>query len=290
MKWTRLLAAPGLLWGLVAAPAEVVVLDAVADNTMYQEAEGAHSNGAGQHFIAGATAALELRRALLRFDPAAQIPAGASITSVTLELYMSRTGSGAAPVSLHRALADWGEGTSDAIDQEGQGVPATPGDATWLFSFYPDTLWANPGGDFVESASATTSVAYDGYYVWSGPGPVADVQSWVADPGANFGWVLVGDELNSRTAKRFDSRQNPVPEQHPKLTVQYTIPVLPGDLDCSGAVDFGDINPFVLFLSNFAGWQAAYPDCPAANGDADLNGTYPSFEDINPFVTLLTTR
>jgi hypothetical protein len=62
----------------------------------------------------------------------------------------------------------------------------------------------------------------------------------------------------------------------------------PGDLNCDGAVDFGDINPFVLYLSNFSSWQAAYPGCPAENGDISGDGTYPSFADINPFVALLS--
>jgi hypothetical protein len=64
--------------------------------------------------------------------------------------------------------------------------------------------------------------------------------------------------------------------------------VVTGDLDCSGCVDFGDINPFVQFLADFNGWQATYPNCPPANGDINGDGTFPSFGDINPFVALLT--
>jgi hypothetical protein len=62
-----------------------------------------------------------------------------------------------------------------------------------------------------------------------------------------------------------------------------------GDLNCDGAVNFGDINPFVQYLSNFAAWQAAFPNCPAINGDINGDGIYPSFGDINPFVALLTS-
>jgi hypothetical protein len=61
-----------------------------------------------------------------------------------------------------------------------------------------------------------------------------------------------------------------------------------GDLNCDGSVNFGDINPFVLYLSNFTAWQAAYTNCDARNGDINGDGTYPSFGDINPFVALLT--
>ncbi len=61
-----------------------------------------------------------------------------------------------------------------------------------------------------------------------------------------------------------------------------------GDLNCDGSVGFGDINPFVLYLSNFAAWQATYSGCPPEVGDINGDGLYPDFEDINPFVALLT--
>jgi hypothetical protein len=53
---------------------------------------------------------------------------------------------------------------------------------------------------------------------------------------------------------------------------------------------FGDVNAFVQYLSNFAGWQAAYPACEPRNGDINGDGTYGylSFGDINPFVALLS--
>ena len=62
----------------------------------------------------------------------------------------------------------------------------------------------------------------------------------------------------------------------------------PGDLNCDGSVDFKDINPFVLYLSNFSDWQTTYAGCPPENGDTNGDGTYPSFRDINPFVALLS--
>jgi hypothetical protein len=62
--------------------------------------------------------------------------------------------------------------------------------------------------------------------------------------------------------------------------------VCPGDLNCDGVVNFGDINPFVLILSNFALWQQTYPGCPWQNGDVNGNDGV-GFEDINPFVALV---
>jgi len=63
-----------------------------------------------------------------------------------------------------------------------------------------------------------------------------------------------------------------------------------GDMNCDGAINFGDINPFVTFLSNFAAWQGEFPGCNAANGDINCDGIFGqgSFGDINPFVALMT--
>jgi hypothetical protein len=60
-----------------------------------------------------------------------------------------------------------------------------------------------------------------------------------------------------------------------------------GDLNCDGVVNFDDINPFVLALSDPAGYAAAYPDCRLLNGDCDGDGDV-DFDDINGFVALLS--
>lgn len=65
------------------------------------------------------------------------------------------------------------------------------------------------------------------------------------------------------------------------------LPAARGDLNCDGRVSFGDINPFVLFLSSYDAWLNAYPGCNPVNGDINGDGVYPSFGDINPFVALL---
>ncbi|MEW6252149.1 MAG: hypothetical protein AB1716_16040 [Planctomycetota bacterium] len=60
----------------------------------------------------------------------------------------------------------------------------------------------------------------------------------------------------------------------------------PGDLNCDGHVDFDDINPFVLALTDPAGYAIAYPNCNILNGDCNGDGLV-NFDDINPFVALL---
>ncbi len=60
-----------------------------------------------------------------------------------------------------------------------------------------------------------------------------------------------------------------------------------GDLNCDEQVNFGDINPFVLALTNPGAYAASYPGCDILNGDINGDGSV-DFSDINPFVALLT--
>ncbi|MDX1388559.1 MAG: hypothetical protein R3344_05190, partial [Acidobacteriota bacterium] len=105
----------------------------------------------------------------------------------------------------------------------GGGGPSAAGDATWIHTFWDTSFWAAAGGDFVAGASASTTVDQNGPYTWgSTAGMVADVQSWLDNPGNNFGWIVLGDESTAPlpSAKRFDSRENAATA--PVLTVNFT--------------------------------------------------------------------
>ncbi len=60
-----------------------------------------------------------------------------------------------------------------------------------------------------------------------------------------------------------------------------------GDMNCDGAVTVGDINPFVLALTDPVGYAAAFPDCNLLNGDCTDDGAL-TVGDINCFVELVT--
>lgn len=204
-----------------SANAAIINLMPSKDNTLYEfdPKEGDNSNGAGFYFFAGETVMSELRRGVLAFDVAGSIPPGSIITSVTLTMNMSRThGDTARIVELHKLLADWGEGTSHAQGEEGDGAPAMPNDATWRHRFFDTIFWSMQGGDFSAIVSASQSVGPVGQYTWSSAQMVADVQSWVNDPASNFGWLVLGDESAAGTTKRFDTRESASP---PVLTIQY---------------------------------------------------------------------
>lgn len=202
--------------GVEGAAAASHTLQAAADNTIFSE--NTNSNGAGQHLFTGRIAPpnTDVRRALLRFD-LSTLPPGATIREARLRLVMNKTIAGATPVRVHRLTASWGEGSSDAFGEEGTGIAPAAGDATWLHREFSGTPWASPGGDFIQSASATTSVAGNGPHLWEGAGLVADVQRWIDFPQENLGWILIGDESQGPTAKRFASRQHPSASDRPLL-------------------------------------------------------------------------
>ena len=191
------------------------------DNTLYEfdPKEGDFSNALGFHFFAGNTAMSEIRRGVLAFDIAGSIPPGSTITAASLSLNMSRSPTNTAyVVELHNLLADWGEGTSIAPGEEGEGAPATANDATWRHRFFDTIFWTTQGGDFSATVSASQSVGGTGHYTWSSTQMVADVQSWLDNPASNFGWLVLGDETAIATAKRFDTRESASP---PMLTIEF---------------------------------------------------------------------
>jgi uncharacterized repeat protein (TIGR01451 family) len=196
------------------------------DTSLYEE-NGNFSNGQGDYLFAGVTGSTNgnnIRRALLAFDVAGAVPPGSTIVTASLRLRLSQNGpAGSEPVALYRLLTDWGEGSSDAGGEEGTGTTATAGDATWTHAISPSTTWATPGGDFVGTASATTTVGISegSAYFWRSSQLVTDVEIWLDSPTTNFGWVLRGNEASAPTAKRFDSRDNPISTDQPLLTIEY---------------------------------------------------------------------
>jgi hypothetical protein len=204
-----------------------IEITASLDNTLYESSTVNQSNGVGDYFFVGKTNQGLRRRALIFFDLARQIPINAVIDSVNLILHVSRTTSDTMTISLHRVLAQWGEGNSNAIGQEGSGAEAQVGDATWIYSQYSSIKWSAGGGEYNAIPIARQVVGDVGFYQWrSSTKMVSDVQSWLAEPAMNFGWLLRGDESKSASTKRFDSRQNVNTSLRPMLVVFYSLPTL----------------------------------------------------------------
>jgi spore coat protein A, manganese oxidase len=243
---------------LAPALADTVTLNPSKDSTLYEPIAPSFtdmSDGKGMTMFTGRVKDADadpgsgtrpaLRRAVLAFDIAGNIPAGATINSVQLTLYADKVGTTTSyNVDLLRLLADWGEGTSDTGNsKQGQGELPTPCDATWHHRFYTGCatgtlFWSLPGGDYSLTISATKAVANVGFYTWgSTSGLVSDVQSWLNNPSQNFGWIIRSYESSGppyvvQTTKRFATRENTgitngVPWK-PRLVVDYTPLVVTG--------------------------------------------------------------
>ena len=93
-----------------------------------------NSSGACDSVFAGQlrTTVLTARRALLQFDIAGDLPAGATINSVTLSMTITRGGNNAdSTMTLHPINAAWVEGPEGCgVRGGGQGEP-TAGGVTW---------------------------------------------------------------------------------------------------------------------------------------------------------------
>jgi hypothetical protein len=219
------LAVLALVGLMTPARAATVAIPAVRDTTLIEDPNGALANGAGPAIFAGRTAASDngVRRALVVFDLVQGLPAippsAMSIDGAALVL-TNLTESNVAPAEyrLHRVLADWGEGTS--ASSGGFGAPATPGDATWIHTFYAETFWMHNGAQFVGQPSARVVVAGPGVYRFEGDGLLRDVRFWARHPERNFGWILIGDETHGQTARAFASRENPASALRPLLEIR----------------------------------------------------------------------
>ena len=219
----------GGIYKVVAAQVSTATLNPSKDNTMFSELTS--NSDAGGKLTSGRTNVGNLRRALFGFNVAGQLPAGAIVTSAQLTLNLNQTTATTdAGMSLYRLSQDWGEGTSDPLGNGGgAGVAATAGDATWAARFYDPTsptLWSTAGGSYNASPSSTATVGTTaGQYLWTSALLATDVQGWVNTPATNFGWVLIGDEVNNQSSRRFDSREGTA-NLRPALALNYN-PVLP---------------------------------------------------------------
>tara|TARA_R110001592_G_scaffold50449_1_gene156030 strand:+ start:20 stop:4822 length:4803 start_codon:yes stop_codon:yes gene_type:complete len=207
-----------------------VNIPARRDVTLFEDDQGALANGAGPNFFVGTNSDGLIRRGLIQFDVAGNIPEGSLVMDSTLRLRASgAVGTAAAqPVGLHLVTAPWTEGDVNAGDPGADGAPADADEATWIHSSYDTALWATPGGDFDPTARATTSVAGAGAYTWKSAEMLADTQAWLDDPASNEGWLLLGNESAGNTVKAFRSDEHITLSELPVFSVVFSLNGGPG--------------------------------------------------------------
>ncbi len=214
-----------------AAPAATVTLTAAKDAAIYSDIYTGNANGAGIYVHVGTNSEGNYRRGLMQFD-LSSIPAGSTITAVTLTLWVDTMGNSgpSEAIELHKLTQSWNEGSTNPTGGGGgHGAPATTGDVTWIYRNFTSQAWTNQGGTFSGTVSASTVVtSASGTKTWSTAGMVTDVQAWLTTPSTNFGWLLKGNEGTDQTARRISSRQNPTVSERPTLSVTYTPPPTTG--------------------------------------------------------------
>jgi hypothetical protein len=221
--------------------AATIMLDADRDASIFQNNVN-NSSGAANGLIVGTNAQSSARRAAIAFDVAGALPAGAVVQDVKLHLVLGAVAGGGGgaggpetvAIGLYPLLANWGEGNAqqqtpptDGLGGQGQGVAAAAGDVTWNASFHGATSWATPGGDFMApaSASALIDALVGGTKTWSSTAElVSDVQSWLDNPGGNFGWMLINtDETTANTGRTFYSSEVATAAFRPQLEITYEV-------------------------------------------------------------------
>jgi hypothetical protein len=115
----------------------------------------------------------------------------------------------------------------------------------------------------------------------------------VLDPQENL--ILAGGTNSGDfpvTPDAFDPAYSGGDYGYDAFVVFFELPNQYGDLNCDGAINGYDIDPFVLALTSapdFAAYYAVYPGCDGMLADCSGDGGVNGF-DIDPFVQLLTGR
>jgi hypothetical protein len=224
-----------VLFAVAHGDAASLTLQPSADTTLFEIAPD--NNLGGADFLNAGTAGNGNRnRGLMVFDLTG-VPVGSVVTEVTLSVEVVRqpvTGLENSLFSLRRVFQPWGEGVQAPESSPGLGVPAVAGEATWTHRFFGGATWSQPGGeagvDFADTASALTSSGGQGEIVTfeSSAALIDDVNSWINQAGANFGWMLVTEsEELGKTARSFASRESGF---GPTLTIEYTPVPEPGTM------------------------------------------------------------
>jgi len=201
---------------------DTIKLTALQDNTLYEDAAGSISNGQGKYLYSGKGSTGLIRRALVRFMLVEFLPPCSKILNVSLKMHLSGGAAANKTIQLRKIKESWGEGNSDAPGLEEDGTAAAFFDATWKHRYYNTDLWSSAGGEYSAVSSGNATVGGPGFYTWnSTPQMVSDVQEWADNQSAALGWLLLGDETASSTAKRFHSSESDTVTFVPEITVIY---------------------------------------------------------------------
>ncbi len=219
-----------------AAVATVVNIPAAQDATLLGGTDATTNQSlADPGLLVGTDGSNNPKRSVIEFNIAGAVPAGATITGVTLQLTVGQVagsggGSGggsssAQTISLYDETQAWGQPTNVAgatsFGGTGHGGAPQAGDATWNYAFYGATPWTIAGGDWTASSTDIADASVTGTltaFNWSSSAMVTDVQDWLNTPASNDGWLLKNPVENVATNFRaFWSAQGAAADNNPAL-------------------------------------------------------------------------
>jgi len=229
------------------------MIDNVASTGADTLFQGSPNNSLGDPgIIVGTDSNNSFKYGLLAFNVSG-IPAGATITGATLDLYIGIVaGSGSGNVmnsgnprtiSLYDESQAWGASTNasgaSSFSNHGSGSAANTGDATWNDAAYNSnsslaTMWSASSPANITSSSvalATTSGipgTTSAEVQWTSAALATEVQGWINTPSSNNGLALVNS--NSMSAQTFlgfwsaSGASNAGNGLAPDLVVSYVVP------------------------------------------------------------------
>jgi hypothetical protein len=247
MKKKLMAAAVAVAAMSAGARAAMIELPAVQDATLFGGSDATNNaSGSVPGMFVGTDGQGNAKRGLIEFDIADNIPAGSTITAVSLTMTVGQvagsgggggSGSGGSyTISLFNESQAWSPSTnvagSGSFGGTGHGAAAHTGDVTWNDAAYPSTAWnVAAGGNWTTSltdlADASVGATSGASYTWSSQGLVASVQSWLDTPSTNFGWLIKNaDETDATDFRAFWGPQGAANAGNaalaPELTVTYT--------------------------------------------------------------------
>jgi hypothetical protein len=198
------------------------------------------------------------------------------------------------PRQEHALAYDSGRGVTVLLG----GFATNAGGDTWEWN---GTNWTQCSPAMSPSARAGHAMAYDsaravtvrfGGNLNTSPANNGDTWEWngttwtqrspATSPSPRFEHAMVYDSMRGVTVL-YGGNTGTLPNGDTWELGSYRY----GDLNCDGAINFDDIDPFVLALTDPAGYHAAYPNCDYLLADINGDGAV-TFDDIDPFVVLLS--